>query len=98
MSNIQSSFDSLSPQEFLEKRNDVMRAVKGMTEEKNVDMKRDLASGHVLVRITDVQVDSIEKMNALLELLGNNAVVETDERQEMRRRSGQQEQIGTQAA
>lgn len=87
MANIQSAFDGLSDEEFLHVRNAVIRATEGMTEPKNVDMRRVGDAGRVTVRITDLQVDSIERMLALLAIFGSNAVVETDEREEIRKRA-----------
>jgi hypothetical protein len=98
MSNIQSSFEGLSKKEFLDIRNEIFRASEGMTDKQNVDVRRDDATGRVMVRIVDLQVDNIGKMLGLLAVLGSNAIVETDERKEMRKRSGEQEEIGRQAA
>jgi hypothetical protein len=98
MSNIHSSFDGLSKEEFLTIRNDIFRASSGMTAERNVNVTRDELSGRVSVHIADLQVDNIGKMLALLALLGANAVVETDERKEIEKRSGQQDGIGKRAA
>lgn len=87
MSNIQSSFDNLSDEEFLNVRNAILRATEGMTDEKNVDVHRVLNTRRVAVRISDLQIDTIEKLNGLLRILGPNAAVESDEREEIRKRA-----------
>ena len=84
MSNIHTHFDGLTDDEFLEVRSRIIKAVDAVGEGK-VDMKRK-TNGTVTANITDIVVESLEKMQALIALLGPNAEWMSDDQMEDARR------------
>ena len=81
MSNLHTHFDALTDEEFLAIRSNILDAVDAVGTARDIDVKRK-ANGRVTADIAGIVVESLEKIESLLKILGPNAEWMNDDQME----------------